>query len=406
MKTEAEGSLTIFSALSLLLILSFLLALLEGARVSGLQMMDTLAADTGMDCVAAEYQTVLWDKYHLLYLDGAYGWDQFDENKVSSRVMDYVAGNLSETGENSVFRTKLCEASLLEYMFATDNDGTGMLRQASAYMKRHLPEDVAKKMYQQYQDGKKAEADGKTEYSVEDADQAIINAKKEKEAFELCNKKIKEHKLEMTLTDVEYKFDNSKILFYFTADGRIDFRELVKDLAAIYKTRIELRQIGVRDEVKRIGGNGVCGRELCCCTFLNNFDTVSIKMAKEQNIALNPAKISGNCGRLMCCLKYEQNVYEDKMKKLPHPGAIVKTGEGEGTVESVEVLREIIKVKLNDEEGNSYYKKYNVADVQIIKDSKKEIKSDDNIDPEELKELEKIEQMDKYEKKNTSKDEE
>ena len=181
MKTEEEGSLTIFSALSLLLILSFLLALLEGARVSGLQMMDTLAADTGMDCVAAEYQTVLWDKYHLLYLDGAYGWDQFDENKVSSRVMDYVAGNLSETGENSVFRTKLCEASLLEYMFATDNDGTGMLRQASAYMKRHLPEDVAKKMYQQYQDGKKAEADGKTEYSVEDADQAIINAKKEKE---------------------------------------------------------------------------------------------------------------------------------------------------------------------------------------------------------------------------------
>ena len=178
MKTEEEGSLTIFSALSLLLILSFLLALLEGARVSGLQMMDTLAADTGMDCVAAEYQTVLWDKYHLLYLDGAYGWDQFDENKVSSRVMDYVAGNLSETGENSVFRTKLCEASLLEYMFATDNDGTGMLRQASAYMKRHLPEDVAKKMYQQYQDGKKAEADGKTEYSVEDADQAIINAKK------------------------------------------------------------------------------------------------------------------------------------------------------------------------------------------------------------------------------------
>ena len=132
MKTEEEGSLTIFSALSLLLILSFLLALLEGARVSGLQMMDTLAADTGMDCVAAEYQTVLWDKYHLLYLDGAYGWDQFDENKVSSRVMDYVAGNLSETGENSVFRTKLCEASLLEYMFATDNDGTGCKENVSA----------------------------------------------------------------------------------------------------------------------------------------------------------------------------------------------------------------------------------------------------------------------------------
>ena len=130
----------------------------------------------------------------------------------------------------------------------------------------------------------------------------------EKKAFEVCKKKIKEHGLEMTLTDVEVKFDNSKILFYFTADGRIDFRELVKDLAAIYKTRIELRQIGVRDEVKKIGGNGVCGRELCCCTFLNDFEAVSIKMAKEQNISLNPSKISGNCGRLMCCLKYENEV--------------------------------------------------------------------------------------------------
>lgn len=232
------------------------------------------------------------------------------------------------------------------------------------------------------------------------------NKKKEEEAFRICEEKIKKYKLDMHLIDVEYTFDNTKILFYFTADGRIDFRDLVKELASIFKTRIELRQIGVRDQVKRLGGNGICGRELCCCSFLNDFDSVSIKMAKEQNLSLNASKITGCCGRLMCCLKYEQNVYEDKMKKLPHPGAIVKTGEGEGTVESVEVLREIIKVKLNDEEGNSYYKKYNVADVQIIKDSKKEIKSDDNIDPEELKELEKIEQMDKYEKKNTSKDEE
>ena len=140
--------------------------------------------------------------------------------------------------------------------------------------------------------------------------------KKEKEAFEYCNKKIKEYKLDMTLTDVEYKFDNSKILFSFTSDGRVDFRELVKDLAATYKTRIELRQIGVRDEVKRIGGNGVCGRELCCCSFLGDFETVSIKMAKEQNLSLNPTKISGNCGRLMCCLKYEQEVYEEKEKTI------------------------------------------------------------------------------------------
>ena len=141
--------------------------------------------------------------------------------------------------------------------------------------------------------------------------------KKEKEAFEYYNKKIKEYKLDMTLTDVEYKFDNSKILFSFTSDGRVDFRELVKDLAATYKTRIELRQIGVRDEVKRIGGNGVCGRELCCCSFLGDFETVSIKMAKEQNLSLNPTKISGNCGRLMCCLKYEDEVLVTcKMTKL------------------------------------------------------------------------------------------
>lgn len=158
------------------------------------------------------------------------------------------------------------------------------------------------------------------------------NKQKEKEAFKICNEKIAKHKLDMNLTEVEYKFDNSKIIFYFTADGRIDFRELVKGLAAVFRTRIELRQIGVRDEVKRIGGNGICGRELCCCSFLGNFETVSIKMAKEQNISLNPSKISGNCGRLMCCLKYEQDVYEDKLKRIPKIGAIVKTADGEGEV--------------------------------------------------------------------------
>ena len=221
------------------------------------------------------------------------------------------------------------------------------------------------------------------------------NHQKEEEAFKICLEKIKKHKLNMNLLEVEYKFDNSKILFYFTADSRIDFRDLVKDLAAIFKTRIELRQIGVRDEVKKIGGNGVCGRELCCCSFLNNFETVSIKMAKEQNMSLNPSKISGNCGRLMCCLKYEQNVYEEKLKKLPKIGAIVKTEDGEGTVDSIQTLREIIRVKFKDGEDN-FYKKYPASEVKIIKNIGKE-----NIDPEEkehakeLEELEKLEKLDK-----------
>ena len=213
--------------------------------------------------------------------------------------------------------------------------------------------------------------------------------KKEKEAFEICNKKIKEHKLDMTLTDVEYKFDNSKIIFYFTADGRIDFRELVKDLAAIYKTRIELRQIGVRDEVKRIGGNGVCGRELCCCTFLSDFETVSIKMAKEQNLSLNPAKVSGNCGRLMCCLKYEQNVYEEKTKKLPNIGAIVSTPDGKAEVTGIETLKEIVKVKFEDDDVVNY-KKYKAEDIKVIKDIVKEqINEEEKEYEKELEELEK-----------------
>ena len=208
----------------------------------------------------------------------------------------------------------------------------------------------------------------------------------------------------MNLIDVEYKFDGSKILFYFTADGRIDFRELVKDLASVFRTRIELRQIGVRDEVKRIGGNGVCGRELCCCTFLNNFETVSIKMAKEQNIALNPSKISGNCGRLMCCLKYEQDVYSEKLSRLPKVGALVKTESGEGTVESVEVLKEVLKVKIKD--GDDYtYKKFDAKDVKVIKDSK----NNNVIDEEEkqnLKELQELEKLEKMDQKNKSNDDE
>lgn len=217
---------------------------------------------------------------------------------------------------------------------------------------------------------------------------------KEKEAFDVALKKIKEHKLEMTLTEVEFKFDNSKIVFSFTADGRIDFRELVKDLASIYKTRIELRQIGVRDEVKRIGGNGVCGRELCCCSFLNEFETVSIKMAKEQNISLNPSKISGNCGRLMCCLKYEEDVYSEKLERLPNIGAIVKTVDGNGEVDGLETLKEIVRVKFKDGDG-FFYKKYNAKDVTIIKNSaKEEVNKEEIENKKELEELEKLENED------------
>ena len=228
--------------------------------------------------------------------------------------------------------------------------------------------------------------------------------KKEPEAFELCQQKIKEHDLNMFLIDCEYTFDRNKLIFYFTAEGRIDFRELVKDLASVFRTRIELRQIGVRDEVKRIGGNGVCGRELCCCTFLNNFETVSIKMAKEQNIALNPSKISGNCGRLMCCLKYEQDVYSEKLSRLPKVGALVKTESGEGTVESVEVLKEVLKVKIKD--GDDYtYKKFDAKDVKVIKDSK----NNNVIDEEEkqnLKELQELEKLERMDQKNKSNDDE
>ena len=221
------------------------------------------------------------------------------------------------------------------------------------------------------------------------------NKKKEKEAFKVCLDKIKKLKLNMNLTDVEYSFDNSKLLFYFTADGRVDFRELVKELASIFKTRIELRQIGVRDEVRRIGGNGICGRELCCCSFLNNFEAVSIKMAKEQNMSLNPSKISGNCGRLMCCLKYEQDVYEEKLSHLPKIGAIVQTEDGEGVVDSIETLKEIVKVKLKDDNDETYFKKYNAKDLKILQNTESEA-----IDEEEKKNIEKLQKLKELEKQD------
>lgn len=233
-----------------------------------------------------------------------------------------------------------------------------------------------------------------------DAKQNEENKKQEKEAFKVCEKKIVEHNLNMKLMDVEFKFDKSKILFFFTADGRIDFRDLVKDLATIYKTRIELRQIGVRDEIKRLGGNGICGRELCCCSFLGNFETVSIKMAKDQKISLNPSKIAGNCGRLMCCLQYEQNVYEEKLKKLPKIGAIVKTPDGEGEVCGIETLKEIIKVKFRDGE-ETFFRKFGAKAVKIIKNVENKEENDDkneDINKEELEELKKMEELDKKEK--------
>ena len=188
--------------------------------------------------------------------------------------------------------------------------------------------------------------------NADDNARAQRNKEKEKEAFRICLEKIRKHKLEMKLIDTEYTFDNNKVLFYFTADGRIDFRELVKDLASVFKTRIELRQIGVRDETKVVGGVGICGRELCCHTFLSEFAPVSIKMAKEQNLSLNQTKISGVCGRLMCCLKNEQETYEELNKNLPGTGDTVTLPGGlQGTVHSVNVLRQRVKVivEVNDE---------------------------------------------------------
>ena len=198
------------------------------------------------------------------------------------------------------------------------------------------------------------------------------NRKKEKEAFEICQKKIRAHNLEMKLIDAEYTFDNNKMLFYFTADGRIDFRELVKDLAAVFKTRIELRQIGVRDETKILGGIGICGRPLCCHTYLSEFAPVSIKMAKEQNLSLNPTKISGVCGRLMCCLKNEQETYEYLNRKLPGVGDIVTLPDGmKGEVSGVNVLRQLVKV-LVDVNDEKEMREYPVEELKFKPKHKKE----------------------------------
>lgn len=194
------------------------------------------------------------------------------------------------------------------------------------------------------------------------------NKEKEKEAFDICLKKIEFHKLQMKLVDVEYTFDRNKILFYFTADGRVDFRELVKDLAAVFRTRIELRQIGVRDESKKVGGLGICGRPFCCNTFLGDFQPVSIKMAKEQSLSLSPVKISGTCGRLMCCLKYEQEAYEHLLRVTPKCGAIVETSEGNGTVVDVNLLTGMLKVSL-EKKPEAAPITVNRKQVKIIRDS-------------------------------------
>ena len=188
------------------------------------------------------------------------------------------------------------------------------------------------------------------------------NARKEKEAFKVCQQRIAARGLEMHLVDVEYTFDGNKILFYFTADGRVDFRELVKDLAGVFRTRIELRQIGVRDESKMLGGLGICGRPFCCSTFLGDFQPVSIKMAKEQNLSLNPTKISGTCGRLMCCLKYEQAAYEELIRTTPKVGAAVVTPDGPGTVTEVALIQGLLKVQLeaNPDAAPSVYPRESV----------------------------------------------
>lgn len=222
-----------------------------------------------------------------------------------------------------------------------------------------------------------------------DVEQEAGNKRKEKEAYKICLEKIREHGLEMKLIDAEYTFDNNKVLFYFTADGRIDFRELVKDLASVFKTRIELRQVGVRDETKIMGGIGICGRPLCCHTHLSEFIPVSIKMAKEQNLSLNPTKISGVCGRLMCCLKHEEETYEELNRRLPNTGDYVVTADGlKGEVQSVNVLRQRVKV-IVDIDDEKEIREYRVEDLHFKRKHGK--KENLELSAEELKELEKLE---------------
>ncbi len=226
----------------------------------------------------------------------------------------------------------------------------------------------------------------------EDDEIEAANKIKEKEAHDICIEKIRNHGLEMKIIDVEYTFDNNKVLFYFTADGRIDFRELVKDLAAVFKTRIELRQIGVRDETKILGGYGICGRPLCCSSYLSDFIPVSIKMAKEQNLSLNPTKISGTCGRLMCCLKNEEETYEYLNSKLPNVGDMVTTTDGiRGEVSSVNVIRQTVKLLVVLENDEKEIKEYSVDQLKFKPKRRKEKL---NVSDEELKALEALEKKD------------
>ncbi len=218
--------------------------------------------------------------------------------------------------------------------------------------------------------------------TAKDLDIVEQNKKKEKDAFKICEEKIAKHGLKMDLVDVEWTFDGNKILFYFTADNRVDFRELVKDLASVFRTRIELRQIGVRDEAKLMGGLGICGRPFCCKTFLGDFQPVSIKMAKEQSLTLNPSKISGTCGRLMCCLKYEQNTYDELLKVTPKIGAIVKTPDGNGIVEDVNLLTGMLTVKNSETDA---IKSFHKDSVTVLRDSKI------SVNKEELKALKNLE---------------
>ena len=216
------------------------------------------------------------------------------------------------------------------------------------------------------------------------------NRKKEREAYQICVKKIREHELDMKLIDVEYTFDNNKVLFYFTADGRIDFRELVKDLAAVFKTRIELRQIGVRDETKILGGIGICGRPLCCHSYLSEFAPVSIKMAKEQNLSLNPTKISGVCGRLMCCLTNEEQTYEELNRHLPANGDHVTTPEGlRGDVQAVNVLRQLVKVVVTLDNDEKEVREYKASELKF---KPRRRKKDVKISKEEMAELKGLEE--------------
>lgn len=220
----------------------------------------------------------------------------------------------------------------------------------------------------------------------EDALKKKINDEKEIEAFQICTEKIKKHELDMKLIDIELTFDLNKIIFYFTSEGRVDFRELVKELASIFRTRIELRQIGVRDEAKMLNGIGICGRPLCCATFLGEFQPVSIKMAKDQNLSLNPTKISGICGRLMCCLKYEEEIYEELNKNLPREGDIIQTSLGDGEVLSVNILRQIVKAAVRKKpQDMPTVGFFAVSEIKIL--HRKKVKDDIKENSEELKDI-------------------